>query len=304
MERRPPFRLISPVTTMRFALLRPIVRIVTAAAVPTCAALLTCAAASGAHAQVVRRGLPGQRPDSVTQPRVATGTIDGFVGDTALAPLLSAEVKILSTNVRVNTGPSGRFRMTEVPVGQYVLIVRRAGYRPASALIQVGERDTLRLSYSLEREATSLAPAVVTARQVSLRMAEFDSRRRLGQGEFMTEEQIRQRNSVYTTELLRRFTTVNVSPSNTSTHGGMPDYYALSRRESGSIMSNAQQGYCPMAVYVDNVQMPTPFNLDLLPSPRWLAGIEVYNGPASTPPRFSGFDKGCGVILVWTKDGY
>jgi hypothetical protein len=49
--------------------------------------------------------------------------------------------------------------------------------------------------------------------------------------------------------------------------------------------------------------MPTPFNLDLLPTPKSLAGIEVYAGSATIPPQFNGMNHGCGVILVWTKDG-
>jgi hypothetical protein len=264
------------------------------------AALLVVAAA---EAQSVRRGLPGGQRDSAAARRPGSGTIDGFVGDTALAPLLSAEVKILSTNVRVNTGPNGRFRISQVPAGPYILIVRRAGYAPTSTVIEVPAADTLRLSYTLERAATSLAPAIITAAAVSRRNMEFEQRRKLGRGEFMSAEDITRRNSVYTTELMRRFTSVNVSPSSTNYHGGMPDYYAMSRRESGSL-TNAQQQYCPMSVYVDNIPMPTPFNLDLLPSPRNLMGIEVYSGPATTPPQYAGFNKGCGVILVWTKDGY
>jgi hypothetical protein len=59
-----------------------------------------------------------------------------------------------------------------------------------------------------------------------------------------------------------------------------------------------------MIVYVDGVAMPAPFNLDLLPSPRELAGIEVYAGAATIPPQFAGFNRGCGIILIWTKDGF
>jgi hypothetical protein len=254
-----------------------------------------------ADAQVARRGLPGSQRDTAQAQR-ATGTIDGFVGDTTLNPLLSAEVKLLSTNVGVRTGPNGRFRISNVPVGRYVVIVRRAGYSPTSAVIDVPAADTLRLAYELQRSATSLAPAVITATAASMRMIEFDRRRSAGFGEFMTAEEISKRSSVYTTELLRRFRTINVSPSSTNYHGGMPDYYALSRRETGSL-NEQQQNYCPMSVFVDNISMPTPFNLDLLPSPRNLAGIEVYNGAATTPPQFSGMNRGCGVILIWTKDG-
>lgn len=266
------------------------------------AALLTSAwNVPVAGAQVARRGLPGAQRDSTPTQR-ATGTIDGFVGDSALNPLLSAEVKILSTNVRVNTGPNGRFRIARVPAGRYVVVVRRAGYSPTSAVIDVPASDTLRLAYELRRSTTTLAPAVITAAATSRRNMEFEQRRSAGVGEFMSEADIRKRNSVYTTELMRRFTTVNVSPSSTNYHGGMPDYYALSRREAGSLNS-AQQNYCPMAVFVDNIPMPTPFNLDLLPSPRNLMGIEVYNGAATIPPQFSGMNRGCGVILIWTKDG-
>jgi hypothetical protein len=258
--------------------------------------------AASLPAQTVRRGLPGASRDT-TKKAATTGTIDGFVGDTTLAPLQAAEVKILSSNVRVSTGPNGRFRMVDVPEGEYVLVVRRSGYRPASALVSIGRADTLRVSYTLEREIASLAPAVVTARATSMRLTEFQSRQKLGRGEFMGEEEIRKHNNVYATDLMRRFRSVNVSPSNVTNHGGMPDQYALSRRESGSL-AGAQQGYCPMTVYVDRVAMPTPFNLDLLPSPRFLMGVEVYSGPATTPPEFGGFDKGCGVIMIWTKDGY
>ena len=259
------------------------------------------ALAGTAGAQVARRGLPGSQRDSAAQHR-ATGTIDGFVGDSTLNPLLSAEVKLLSTNVRVNTGPNGRFRISNVPEGRYVVIVRRAGYSPTSAVVDVPAADTLRLAYELQRSMTSLAPAVITAAATSRRNMEFEQRKNAGFGEFMNEAEINKRNSVYTTELMRRFRTVNVSPSSTNYHGGMPDYYALSRRETGSLNS-AQQNYCPMSVFVDNIAMPTPFNLDLLPSPRNLMGIEVYNGPSTVPPQFSGMNRGCGVILIWTKDG-
>src|SRR4051812_13679867 len=99
------------------------------------------------------------------------------------------------------------------------------------------------------------------------------------------------------TELFRKFPSINVSPSRTSS---LTEYYALSAREGG----NPQVGACPMQVYLDRVPLPTPFNLDLLPSPKDLAGIEVYSGAATIPPQFNGFNRGCGVILVWTRDGY
>lgn len=239
-------------------------------------------------------GLP-TAPTTTASSR-ALGTIDGIVSDTGLAPLQGAFVTVFGSNVRVGTGPNGRFRITKIPIGQYLLMVKRVGYRPASAIIQVPETDTLRLSYTLEPvPAEQLNAVVVTEKAPSIRMSEFEQRRKLGQGEFMTADEIKQRNSVFATELFRKFKAVNVSPDNS---GPITQYYALSAREGG----NPQLGACPMQVYLDQVPLPSPFNLDLLPAPHDIGGIEVYAGASTIPLQFAGYDRGCGVILVWTKD--
>lgn len=238
------------------------------------------------------------RPTTTDVPRsgAPSGTIDGVVTDTNLVPLRGAFVSILSSRIRVGTGPNGRFLITNVPVGQYLLVVKRGGYRPTSAVVEVHAADTLRLSYTLANAPTTLDPVIVNEKAVTARMAEFEQRRRIGVGQFMTEQQIEQHNPTYATELFRRFMSVNVSPSRTSS---LTEYFALSNREG----ANPTLGACPMAVFVDRVPMPTPFNLDLLPSPRELAGIEVYSGSATIPPQFNAMNNGCGVILVWTRDG-
>jgi hypothetical protein len=226
-----------------------------------------------------------------------TGTVDGIVSDTGLVPLQGAFVSILGTRIRIGTGPNGRFRITNVPAGQYLVVVKRVGYHPTSEAVEVAASDTLRVAYTLEKlRSEELEPVVVTAKSPSIRMAEFEARRKLGVGEFMTTAEIEQRNSAYSTELMRKFKSVNVSPNHA---GPVTQYYALSAREGG----NPSLGACPMQVYLDQVPLPSPFNLDLLPPPREIAGIEVYAGSATIPPQFSGMNRGCGVILVWTKDG-
>ena len=250
------------------------------------------AAAQQAAIPLLRRTAP---IDTVSTDR-PYGTIDGVVSDTNLAPLRGAFISILNSKIRVGTGPNGRFRITKLPPGQFLLIVKRAGFHPTSALVDVPARDTLRLAYTLSPAPVTLDAVVVSEKAVSARMLGFETRRRAGFGEFMTEEQIAARNTVFATELFRRFTAINVSPSRTSS---MTEYFPLSSREGG----NPSLGACPMQVYVDQVPMPLPFNLDMLPTPRDLAGIEVYSGSSTIPPQFNGYNHGCGVILVWTKDG-
>lgn len=228
----------------------------------------------------------------------ALGVVDGIVTDSNLVPLRGAFVSILNSSIRVGTGPNGRFRITRIPPGQFLIIVKRGGYRPTSAMVEVKALDTLRLAYTLsEAPAAMLEGVNVTEKSVSLRMAEFEQRKKLGMGQFMDAEEIDRRGSVYATELMRKFTNLTVAPSRSSS---MTEYFALSNREGGSI----SVGACPMTVFLDQVPMPTPFNLDLLPSPKNIAGIEVYGGSATIPMQYSGMNRGCGVILVWTKDGY
>jgi len=236
------------------------------------------------------------RPDSSLMRRF--GVIDGVVSDTNLAPLHAAFVSIVGTKIRVGTGPNGRFRIVDVPAGQYLLVVRRVGYRPTSSTVELAAHDTLRLSYMLDpAPAAELAPVVVTAAVKSKRMRDFDERRKFGVGLFLTDSAIEAHHAVFSTELFRGYPQINVSPDNST---AVTQYYALSAREG----ANPSLGACPMSVLLDRVPLPTPFNLDLLPPPRDLEGIEIYPGPSTTPPQFSGFNKGCGVILVWTKQGY
>ncbi len=267
-------------------------------------------------AQQIRRTLPGSRDTSaaprvpgfdssaVRRPTGPVGVIDGLVTDSTLAPLRSAYVSIMRTSLSVVTGASGHFRITDIPVGQYIVIVKRAGFHPASQVLQVSARDTLRLSYTLGVVAANeLTPIVITERvnNFSPRMKEFEARRKQGVGEFMTEEQINKHNPGFPTELLRLFSSISVQP--TSGGGGEYIYYPVSARATGG-MTPTGEATCFMTVFVDNVPMPAPFNLDLLPSPREMAGIEVYAGSATMPIQYASLNRSCGVILVWTKDGF
>jgi hypothetical protein len=263
---------------------------------PLSIAGLLIAAASLPLAAQVRPAFPSSRADTTKRGR-ALSTIDGVVSDTNLVPLRGAFVTILGTKIRVGTGPNGRFRIVDIPAGHYMVIVRRAGFHPTSGAIEVLPQDTLRLAYTLEQSLASLDAVVVTEKAaVSTRMREFEQRRKLGFGEFMNAEEIDKRNSVFPTELFRKFMSINVSPSRSTS---LTEYYALNSREG----ANPQLGACPMQIFVDDVPMPTPFNLDLLPSPRDLAGIEVYSGSGTIPGRYNGMNRGCGVVLVWTKEG-
>jgi hypothetical protein len=227
--------------------------------------------------------------------------IDGLVTDTLLNPLGSADVSVVGTGARVVTGENGRFRMMQVPPGQYLLVVRRVGFAPTSGIIDVPEKDTLRLSYTLVRSNYLLDTVRTQGRRVTMRMLDFEKRRQQGIGQFITQEEIEKRGSIQTSDFMRYMRGVQVAVNTTQAFGGTQVY---SRREGGGFDGNQQQNYCPMQVLLDGIILPRYFNLDLLPPPKQIAGIEVYTGAATVPPQFGGVDRRCGVVAVWTRDGY
>jgi len=234
-------------------------------------------------------------------PAGSLSVIDGTVTDTLLLPLGAADVSVVGIGARVVTGDNGRFRMLQVPAGQYLLVVRRIGYAPTSGIIDVRPSDTLRLAYTLVRSANLMDTVRVTGRRVTMRMRDFEKRRLEGVGQFVTQEEIERRGSLQTSDFLRYMRGVQVSVNTTQVFGGTQVY---SRREGGGFDGNQQQQYCPMQVYLDGIVLPAYFNLDLLPPPKQVAGIEVYSGAATVPPMFSGPDRRCGVVAIWTRDGY
>lgn len=243
---------------------------------------------------------PVPRSDTLTVAR-ASGVIDGAVADTALRPVSFAEVVILRTDIRMQTNGAGRFRFIDVPPGQYLLIVRRIGFRPTSSIIQVGARDTLRLSFTLEPALAQLDTVIVTERRQSLRLLEFEERRRQGVGFFITQEQIEKRNLPVAADYLRLAPSIALAPS--PNPSGISELVAISKREGGSLFGDGANA-CAMQIVVDGVPMPPRFPLELLPTPREIAGIEVYNGPATVPAKYNGLDRRCGMVLVWTRDGF
>ena len=151
----------------------------------------------------------------------------------------------------------------------------------------------------MESAAQSLETVTIVEERRSLRMLEFEQRRRQGWGFFITGEQIEQRNLPVAADYLRFAPSISLAPS--PQPSGNPELVAISKREGGSIYGDGA-GACAMQVVIDGVPMPARFPLALLPTPKEIAGIEIYNGPATVPAQFSGIDRRCGMILVWTKD--
>lgn len=233
------------------------------------------------------------------QPRVPGGVIDGVVTDTALAPLASVSVTVLGTEVSVVTRENGRFRITNLPPGDYMIALRRVGYAQFVALVTMTDGDTLRPSVALER-VTALSPALVTASPYDARMAEFEGRRKAGFGYFLNRDQIASLKRTFTADLFRQFS--QVVDLQSGAHGAN---LAFNRRGGLAPDGRTPVSRCAYEVFLDGMVQPMPYDLNNLPRPVDIAGIEIYAGAATIPLQYKRLSRGsmCGIILVWTRFG-
>ena len=80
--------------------------------------------------------------------------IDGEVTDTLLGPLAGVTVSIAGSAARAVTNEKGRFRISDLTPGSYIVLAQRIGFEPVSAKLQVSAAETLRVAFALERLST------------------------------------------------------------------------------------------------------------------------------------------------------
>ena len=141
----------------------------------------------------------------------------------------------------------------------------------------------------------------VGGRRVSSRLDGFETRRLNREASrSIGRDEIERRGAVNAWPLLMDVPSVRVLPSGS----GM---YAISGR--GKLPTLLDPGApCPMQVAVyGTLLVPRDehgVNLNDLPPPSQIHGIEVFAGAARIPLQFggSGNNKWCGLILIWTRD--
>jgi hypothetical protein len=222
-------------------------------------------------------------PCARAQAAVARGVIDGTVSDTNLVPLADVEASIVGSSLRVLTGAGGRFQIVGLLPGQYVLGLQRRGYMALSATVQVTAGDTIRLSFTLEDHAAA-PDTIASAAQVLVRRSEFETHRLRGRGQFITESEIAERKVTSVRELLRELSTVRIQGSFAS-----------------SALAPTFRDACAFQLFVNGKPLKST-NIDGLPAPRALLGIEVYAGPEAVPLEYRALPGNfCGAILTWSK---
>lgn len=201
------------------------------------------------------------------------------------------------------TDSSGGFRFEALPPGTYFLRATRLGSRPMLNNITVAADERVRVDITLSSIAHELSAVVVRADSAASALSDptgFQRRRRIGQGVFITGEEIEQRRAIRTEQLFLGVPNVRIDTGGiVLINRGVISYKTtLSGRQS---QLGQQFVDCVGAqVFVDGALMPQPFDVNTI-APQGIRGIEVYRGPATTPPELRSPKTVCGTLAIWTR---
>jgi hypothetical protein len=171
--------------------------------------------------------------------------------------------------------------------------------------------DTIEATIVLHRQPTALAPVVTETTPVPPpSIADFEARRKVGIGTFITQAELTKHSGDRVSDVLRgRITGVRYverSCGGLALANGAPATVALSDSKPIAVAGCTVPKLCYFQLYVDGVHMysydgatlPPDIDQFLLDQ---VEAIEVYGGGARTPAPFNSTGAACGTIVVWLK---
>lgn len=219
------------------------------------------------------------------------GAIAGVILAPDSTPVPFARVSLAGSTTVATSGADGRFHMENAPAGRQELNVRKLGFVPQTFAVRVRGGDTLALRVQLTRLAPVELQAVEVSAPVHPMLRGFETRRALGIGTFLRQEEIFKSQPRNVTDVLRRVPGLQIRP--------LPGPY-------GTNLSVVQRGSrCPVMFFLNGSPFPileTPItnfvNVDEL------VAVEVYN-PSELPSQFnsSAGASRCGMVGLWTQYG-
>ncbi len=213
--------------------------------------------------------------------------LDRSSGDPIARAIVSLEERVMAL-----TAADGGFAIDELSPGTYQFTVRRLGFEPAHASLEVDDSDRQAdLTIFLEPLTLQLDPVTVLGEEGSrvLQLEDFYERRAFGFGHFLTRADIEKRGTARVRDLFQLIPNFWTGRG----RGCQPSLFLDGLRLRGD------------AKTVLNIFRRTDVldMLEFLISVGDIAGIEIYAGPSQVPARFNMTSGGCPgrAIVVWTR---
>lgn len=260
---------------------------------------------------------------AIAESASAQGEISGrvMVSDSSRSPIQGAEVSIRKLGSTSTSDSSGRFRLSNVPRGQHVVITRAVGFRAESSTVTIESDEMVSWDVVLTRATGTVLPERVveaSGEPTPAKLVEFSERQRAGVGHFVTREQLAKAEG----GVRQTGDVISLVPGVRVRRGGSKIWIASGRTFSvgkcafcritvdsllPSDVAAGARPACFMDVYVDGAMVfdsTKPqfglFDVNTVP-PEHVAGIEVYSSAAQIPAKYNRTSGGCGVVLIWTR---
>ena len=262
-----------------------------------------------------------------TAPRVlaAQGEIVGrVVADSARDPVPNVQVTMARLSRTATSDSVGRFRLSNLPAGDHVLVLRAFGFRVDSVTVEIDGNEVIMRDFVLKREAQALPRARIAASAPSAgKLAAFYERQKAGIGHFITRDELAKAEGGMrlTGDVLAKVPGLAVKRGGSKAWiatgrapnalggcafcvgGKLPPVTQISKADFAAGARPA----CYMDVYVDGVlafdsTQPESglFDVNSIP-PSQIEAIEVYTSAAQIPAQYNKTSNGCGVMLIWTR---
>jgi hypothetical protein len=206
-----------------------------------------------------------------------TGTVLSVVGQ----PLGQAQVRVAGAAATATTDSLGRFTLFNLPAGTQQLETRHVGYLLGQQPVELRSGQSVFAEVRLSRVVTLDSMRVVARRRL---YRDFEQRRTHGFGKYLDPEQMKRwDHAMETSDILRMMPGFRVSGA------GFDAKVSATRSFGMSILGEP----CSPNVVIDGMQRQ---DINLI-SPRQIGAMELYSGMGAPPE----YDRGCGVIIIWTK---
>jgi hypothetical protein len=198
-------------------------------------------------------------------------------------PLSGARISLVGTPHIKTTDANGLFLFSDLDPGRYVIQAAAIGFTTMSSPLILKEQETLDVEFEATAEAVNL-PELTVEERANHGPADWLRRKSEGRGRYISRAALEERRTATIPDALRMVAGVRIE-----CRGGNVCVARMARAPRG----------CSPAYFMDGI--PSDPAVVWLTPVAEIEGIEVYSGPAETPPELESGQARCGVIALWTR---
>lgn len=222
----------------------------------------------------------------VTSVLTGKATLRGVARTQTGQPVNGARITLWGTGVEVVSNAAGQYQFADLPEGTYTVEARALGYQPHRAPADLVAAREVVVDLALTPLVTTIDTLRVRANR-AVPLEEFERRRKLGFGHFVTEDELRKKAPTYMGDIFRGLPGVVT----------MPGQFG---RDRVLIRGTGITGDCAPAIFLNGLYVNIEDgDLDNIINPKDVRAIELYARTSSIPLQFQ-TRNGCGSAVIWT----